>query len=223
MPSGRFLNRQVRQMDGFNSGDSDAGVYFDGDTAIITRPLNVEGVVTGSGAVVGSVNLSRITGTMGIIGSFGAGQLTATVLNLNAGTVGSMTITNLLAGGMTGTAVTLATVGAGSANFDNLRIGSSAGNNLLTAAWQTIYTWNMPALPGVVGSTNAVVSQDVAMSGAAIGDMVLVAPIGSMALDLHVQGFCYSAANVNLRAWYTGSTGAYTPGNVPFKIVALKL
>lgn len=97
------------------------------------------------------------------------------------------------------------------------------GGASVTAAWRTIYTWNIPAVPGIVGSTNAVVSQDVAMSGAAIGDAILVAPIGSMAVDLHVQGFCYSAANVNLRAWYTGSTGAYTPGNVPFKIVALKL
>lgn len=97
------------------------------------------------------------------------------------------------------------------------------GGHSVTAWWSVVATWNMGAVPGSVGSTNSVISTDVGMSGAAVGDMVFAVPVGSFALDLHWDAACYSAAVVNLRARYTGSTGAYTPGNVPFKITALKL
>ena len=126
------------------------------------------------------------------------GALAASAVTFNAGVIGSLAVTNL-------------------------RVGSSVGNDLMTAMWRTTYTWNIPAIPGIVGSINAVVAADVAMSGAAVGDVILVSPIGSFAADVFLNGACYSAANVNLRARYTGSTGAYTPGNVPIKIVAIKI
>jgi len=97
------------------------------------------------------------------------------------------------------------------------------GGSLVSAWWAVVATWNMGAMPGLVGSTNAVISTDVAVSGAEVGDLVVAAPIGSVALHVHWDAACYSANNVNLRARYTGSTGAYTPGNVPFKITTIKL
>ena len=95
--------------------------------------------------------------------------------------------------------------------------------DLITAIWQTIYTWNVGAITPGLGSVNAFTSVDAAMSGAAIGDLILAAAIGSIAIGLQVQGFCISANNVSLRAQYQGTTGAYTPGNIPFKIVCIKL
>lgn len=94
---------------------------------------------------------------------------------------------------------------------------------LLTAIWQTIYTWNVPAITRGIGSTNERVGQNVSMSGAAIGDVILAAAIGSLDLGMIVQGACISANNVLLRAQFTGTTGAYTPGNIPFKITCIKL
>mgnify|MGYP003395803618 CR=1 FL=1 len=101
------------------------------------------------------------------------------------------------------------------------RVGD--GGSPIANIWQTTYTWNVPALTSGTGSTNAVVAQDVAMSGAAVGDPVLISPIGSMAMGLLIWGACHSANNVNLRADYTGTTGAYTPGNVPIKITCIKI
>ncbi len=96
-------------------------------------------------------------------------------------------------------------------------------NQPITNIWRTIYTWNVPAIVPGTGSINSVVAQDVAMSGAVIGDPILVSPIGSFAVGLLFWGACYSANNVNLRAEYSGTVGAYTPGNVPLKIVDIQI
>ncbi len=102
--------------------------------------------------------------------------------------------------------------------------GARVGDGGLAIAniWQTTYTWNVPAIVAGTGSTNAIVAQDVAMSGAAVGDPVLVSPIGSMAIGLLIWGLVHSANNVQLRADYGGTTGAYTAGNVPIKITCIK-
>jgi hypothetical protein len=166
----RFFNKNVAIFDGFAKGGDDGspGVFFEGDTLVSTRPLNVEGLVTA---------------TMGIVGSFTAGP----------------------------TKVTQTTIGA------------SAGNNAITAAWKTTYTWNMGAIAGVVGSTNSVIAVDVTVSGAQVGDTVIAGVIGSLDQFVQYQAGVYSAGAVNLRAWYTGSVGALTPGNVPFKVTVIKI
>ena len=127
----------------------------------------------------------------------------------------------VVTGGVTaeGNVAAQGNVTATSALFNALQI---KGGNQLTAAWRTTYTWDIPAIGGVTGSVNGVVTQDVAMSGAAVGDLVLVAPIGSIAFGVHWDGVVHSANNVNLRARQTGTTGDYTPGNVPFKIGIIK-
>ncbi len=155
MGIGRFINKQIERMDGFRSGGDDRAMYFEGDTGIITRPLNVEGDVTGTNLLVNAVQIK-------------------------------------------------------------------AGSNI-TAAWKTVYTWNVPAIAAMnVGSINSIVSQDVAMSGAAVGDFVVAAPVGSVDTLVGWDAACYSANNIKLRAWYTGSI-TLTPGNVPFKILDIKL
>lgn len=109
---------------------------------------------------------------------------------------------------------------AGSVNLDILRVGSGSP---ISNVWAVTYTWNIPAIVPGTGSTNAIVSQDAAMSGAAVGNPVLISPIGSMAFGLLIWGACYSAGVVNLRADYGGTTGAYTPGNVPIRITCIKV
>ena len=100
-------------------------------------------------------------------------------------------------------------------------IGDQGGP--ITNIWQTTYTWNVPAITRGIGSINERVGQDVAMSGAAVGNPILVSAIGSLDLGMILQGVCSSANNVNLRAQYTGTTGAYTPGNIPVKITCIKI
>jgi hypothetical protein len=97
------------------------------------------------------------------------------------------------------------------------------GDQDITNIWRTTYTWNMGAIAGVVGSTNAVISVDAAMSGVALADTVIAHPVGSLDDNLHWASSVHSANNVHIKAWYTGSVGALTPGNVPFKITAIKL
>ncbi len=125
-------------------------------------------------------------------------------------------------GNLTATAITLNTVTAGSGAITNLRVGSSAGNNLITAVWKTTYTWNVGAIAGIYGSLSGVTSVDVAMSGATVGDVIVVSPIGSYDLGVSFFGACYSAGAVSLRAQCI-STLANTVGNVPLKIVDIKI
>ena len=98
-----------------------------------------------------------------------------------------------------------------------------ADGNAITAFFRTTYTWNIPAIAAInLGSINSIVTQDVAMSGASVGDFVVAAPVASINSLVGYDAACYSASNIKLRAWYTGSI-TLTPGNVPFKIVCIKL
>jgi len=97
------------------------------------------------------------------------------------------------------------------------------GGGPITNIWQVIATINLGAIGGLYGTANGVIGNDVAMSGAAVGDVIVVSAIGSLALGLDYQGACYSANAINVRCSYLGTTGAYTPGNVPFKITCIKI
>lgn len=103
---------------------------------------------------------------------------------------------------------------------DGIAVGSGQD---IVAIFRTVYTWNIPAIVPGTGSVNSRVAQDVVVTGAAVGDPILIAPIGSLDAGLTIFGACYSAGVVNLRAEFTGTTGAYTPGNVPVKIVDISI
>lgn len=93
----------------------------------------------------------------------------------------------------------------------------------VTGLFRTTYTWNMGAITAMaIGSTDTIITQDVAMSGAAIGDVFFASPTASINALVGWDVACYSAEAVKLRAWYNGSI-TLTPGNVPFKIVCMKL
>lgn len=96
------------------------------------------------------------------------------------------------------------------------------GSSPIKGVIQTSAVWSLPAVPGIVGSVNAVVSTDIPLTNVAVGDVVFAAPITSLALGVQWRAACYSAGAVNIRANYTGTTGAYTGGAVTWRVVALK-
>lgn len=97
------------------------------------------------------------------------------------------------------------------------------GGNNITAMHRAVYTWDIPAIAAMnVGSINSIVTQDVSMSGAAIGDAIFANPTASINALVGWDVACYTANSVKLRAWYTGSI-TLTPGNVPFKITNIKI
>lgn len=94
------------------------------------------------------------------------------------------------------------------------------GSAALTNIWGIVASLDLGAI-GPTGSTNAVLAANTAMSGAAVGDFMMTAPVSSCNTFLMFAATCISANNVQIRAAYLGS-GGLDPGVITLKVYCIK-
>jgi hypothetical protein len=104
-----------------------------------------------------------------------------------------------------------------------LNSASVKGATSLTHMWSLVATIDLAAAAGIYGSTNGFAEQDVAVSGAAIGDIILVRPVASLGHDYLVSALCLTAGAITVRSTVVGTVGAKTPGNTPFRITSIRI